>query len=1121
MVETQELFDDIVSKLSSLRQEIASLKKTEQRRKQSEETLSYRNRLHTLLNTIRAGIIKNQTPDTLYDSVCSSFVESGLVHAAWIGTVDVAEKTVHPLTAARIDEEHFGVTVVRSPEDVVIQGTIVESIIEGETFISNRIAEDERLEAFHDTAARQKYHSLGVFPISENETIRAMLLLFSATEGFFTGEVMSSIQRVCQEISIGIQRIEREDDLQYEIDALQSVVSRYRQVTDEHFIGIAIIQKGQIKYANKSLAELFGYTIEEMLQWEPNEFTKIIHPEDVDSVTDPERRQAFEIDGITYYTYRIITKDKKVRRIHRYSKTIFFETDHAHIIAVLDDEMHAAGKNERITEEKPAPLTGDTYHILFDNNPYPAFIVDYDSFAIEKVNYAAISLYGYSEAEFRHMSVRDLHPEDELSQFLENLTQMPLTLQMEVSTKHVKRDDTVIDVDVAAKYLRMEDKTVVLMIARDVTNKRWAEDVLRESEMNYRNIFNAVGYMLFVIDRDGRILDLNTASAAGLQLQRDETIGQDFSIVNAGAKNTFDEFRDHLARAFELGEEGFDWYIKRMDGSIMLSEIVLHRGEYFGHTIVVAAIRRKDDNAGPDTVTDELSKTLESAPAALATADNEGVFNWANQAFIDLTGVALDDLVGSHITKLQTVDKDNEKIQQMNSTIQRGNVWSDEIELQKPDGAKTEIALTVTPIKTGDEPASRYVLTAKNVAREKEYMQQLLQKQKMESIDTISRAIAHDFNNILGIILGYTSFLEKRKDDPEKFRADIEEIKEAVQRGAKLIKQMLAYTHRNDVSYEPVNMNGIVQDAINLLGNTFPDAIELRSDLEDELPEILMSRHQLQQIITELCVNARDAIENDAMPSPGHGKIVIETRSPTAEEVRELFPAALEKQYVELRVTDTGIGMDEDTKNKAFDPFFSAKEFGEGKGLGLTAVYGIVKSYEGFIRIESEPQKGTTIVIYLPVKSEGEKETPADTEEIKRDESIEVPAAEPTIPVKTILIVEDEPSLLHLLKDLLESEDFRVITASDGIEAVKQYEEHKDEIAMVLSDVGLPKLDGFNAFLQMRRINPEVRAILASGYLDDKVKVDLYKEGIKDFIQKPYRAEEIISKVNELMSEPG
>lgn len=1136
MDDIHSVFDDILAKLASLRKEIDQLHRSEHHRQQTEESLTLRNRIHTLLNAVRANIIKKRSHERLYESVCKSFVESGLFHAAWIGLVDTRTESVQPVISARLDEEQFGVSIVHAPADMALKGQIVDTVIEAQVFISGDVLNDERLKAFHDTAARMQYRSLGAFPIADNGVVRAVLVLLSNMRDVFQHDTADHIGQVCRELSVGVRRLIYEEELQREIDSLKDTITEYRQISDRHFIGIAIIQDGIIKYANDAIANLFGYPLEEIMQWQPNEFSRIIHPDDVDRVTDPARRTSEHIDGIVYYSYRIITGRDQVRKIHRYSKTIFYGGKHAHLVAIIDDKM--AGVTQEPAPEvesgphPPGDIYEETEEPLFDHNPYPSFLIDYDTFEILKVNNAAITQYGYSGQEFLEMSIRDLYPSDELSQFLEHLRQLPMTLQMEVITKHQKRDKTDIDVELAARYLRLAGKTVVLLIARDVTNRKWAEEVIRESETNYRNIFNSVGYMLLVLDRDARLLDVNTAAASLLQHQREEIIGQDFDFINAKGAKSLGEFRDYLIRAFELGEERCEWDLQRNDGRVIPVAMVMHKGMYFGHEVVVAAASKIEDSVTKTPVSDEFSETISSAPAALAIANKEGTFTWANQSFADLIGVPVDALLGRDITTLKVESKSEEEFDRLVQIIYQGKVWSDRVIAQTGNGRHVELDLTVTPVKSNGDSISRFVLTGKNVAEEKERMMQMLQKQKMESIDTISRAIAHDFNNILGIILGYASFLEKRKDDPEKFHADLEEIKGAVQRGANLIKQMLAYTHRNDVSYESIQVNDVIQDVINMLGDTFPETIDITLELDRKLPDIAMSRHQLQQIITEFCVNARDAIEDPGAGNPGRGRIVIETRLYDGRKLGDMFPSAHEDAYVEIRVTDTGVGMDEDTKNKAFDPFFSAKEYGKGKGLGLTAVYGIVKSYNGFIRVESEPIQGTVFMVYLPVKADEKAEPVPETdtagsepsEVIEQDvpeagkESADHPATDETATAeKTILLIEDEQSLLQLLQHVLEENGYRVLTATDGLEGVRMYEQHKDEISMVLSDVGLPKLDGFNAFLQMRRINPDVKAVLASGYLDDKVKADLYKEGIKDFIRKPYQTDEILSKINEVV----
>jgi PAS domain S-box-containing protein len=1102
MVEVQSLIDDIISGLSSLRQELVRIREAEDERQKQTIFLSRKNRFLTLLGNIHRQFQTSRDREELLDGISRIIVESGIGKAVWTGRIDLSERSIHPISSTKLDEERFGVGTVRPGDEIRIRGVIADAMFEGTPFIANVIESDHRLQSYHESARRHGYRSLGAFPIKDGEVPVAVAVLFSEEENYFDESTIGLLQQIVDDISEHIHRSGDTDQLQREIDSLHASLEQRRIIADENFIGIAIIQDGRIKYANDAVARLFGYTVDELLAWEANEFTKIIHPDDLERISDPARRHEREYDGIVYYSYRIRTKDNQERHIHRYSKTILYEERHAYLVAFLDDAFVSAPPD---TKASGLP---DRYRTVFENGPDPAFLADHDGFRILDANNAAISQYGYAESELLGMSMNDLYPADEQSRIAEYLTQLPLIIQTEVTTRHQKRDATIIDVELAARYMRLGEQTVVLFIARDITNKKWAEDVLRESENNYRNVFNAVGHLIFVLDRDARILDLNITAAQTLHLQREDVMGQDFSTVNADEKNGFEGFSEHILHAFDTGQEKFDWWLRRADGETLFVDVLLHRGVYFGHEVVVATVSRKQPRPVIEENTQLFTATLESAPTALAITDSEGRFTWANQAFADLTGFSVEELMERDYTVLTGTEGEGLRPEDLQNTLRRGEIWSDILTIKLKDQKPVELALTVTPVMVHGDTVSRFVLSARNITGEKQRMQQMLQEQKMESIDTISRAIAHDFNNILGIILGYASFLEKRKDDPEKFEADIDEIKQAVQRGANLIKQMLAYTQRNEVSFDAIDVNEIVTDVTGMLSDTFPETIEIDIELGESLPAVAMNRKQLQQILSELCVNARDAVTHPDAPHRDAGRILIQTGVYAGKRLREIFPAAHDDSYVELRVTDNGIGMDENARSKVFDPFFSTKDYGQGRGLGLTAVYGIVRSYNGFIRIDSEPGRGSVFMVYLPLKDRSNTDT---TEEDSPRQDIEKNKQ------NAILVIEDEPSLLKLLRQSLEEQGYPVITARDGVEGVQSYEKHVGEIALVVSDVGLPKLDGFNAFLQMRRINPEVKAILASGYLDEKVKVDLHKEGVSDFIKKPYQADEIVSTVRRLL----
>jgi CheY-like chemotaxis protein len=272
--------------------------------------------------------------------------------------------------------------------------------------------------------------------------------------------------------------------------------------------------------------------------------------------------------------------------------------------------------------------------------------------------------------------------------------------------------------------------------------------------------------------------------------------------------------------------------------------------------------------------------------------------------------------------------------------------------------------------------------------------------------------------------------------------------------------------------------------------------------LQDKLPTILADSTQIQQVFLNLCVNARDAM-------PNGGTLSLSTRLITGEKVHARFPEAKASEYVLIEFSDTGTGMDEATRNRIFEPFFTTKVPGKGTGLGLAVAFGIIHIHQGFIDVSSEPGHGTTFSIHFPVNLE-ELEPFEITKEMLDDTEGGT---------ETILLVEDEEMLQSLAKMLLKGKGYNVVTASDGEEAVRMFMLRQNDIDLVLSDMGLPKLNGYDVLKQVKRINPAVKFIIASGYIEPAEKSEILKSGARDFIQKPYVPNEMLRKIREVLDE--
>ncbi|PYJ12136.1 MAG: hypothetical protein DMF06_00600 [Verrucomicrobia bacterium] len=471
----------------------------------------------------------------------------------------------------------------------------------------------------------------------------------------------------------------------------------------------------------------------------------------------------------------------------------------------------------------------------------------------------------------------------------------------------------------------------------------------------------------------------------------------------------------------------------------------------------------------------------------------DGRIMTCNPAFANIFGFAsIEEATGTNFLELLRSRK--EGVELLEIVRQHGIVERHELEMSHRDGDPVHVVARLVGTFT-DGTLTELQVYLFNDTKRKRLEMQLIQAQKMEGLGTLAGGIAHDFNNILAIILGYTNRLETLNAQPETPPA-IKIIKDAVERGAALVQQLLTSARQTEARFSSLDLNALVCELEQMLQATFPKTINFELLLQPDLPPITADRSQIHQVLLNLCVNARDAMKNG-------GILTLETSITSGEELTEAFTGAAAQNYARIRVRDTGSGMTRQVKSHIFEPFFTTKERGKGTGLGLSVVYGVVNNHRGFVQVDSEPDAGTVFTIYLPVEHSFEEFDGGTMKKITR---------KPDAP-RTILLVEDEEMLRDLGVTVLEGEGYRVIAAKDGVEAVELFETHRDEIGLVVCDLGLPRLGGREAFLKMKENKPGVRAIVASGYLEPTIRSEMLKAGVLDTIQKPYDFSELLAKI--------
>jgi two-component system cell cycle sensor histidine kinase/response regulator CckA len=502
---------------------------------------------------------------------------------------------------------------------------------------------------------------------------------------------------------------------------------------------------------------------------------------------------------------------------------------------------------------------------------------------------------------------------------------------------------------------------------------------------------------------------------------------------------------------------------------------------------------------------EEAQKQSEARFRSLAETSTAAIFIYQGEKFVyvnsaaeQLTGYTNDELL--HKTFWELTHPDHlEMIQQRRSAQRRGESVPSryEFKIVTKDGTERWLDFTASSIHFEGVPASLGI--ALDMTNQKKLEQQVRRSQKMESVSTLAGGVAHDFNNIFNIISGYASMTEHHIGDPDKLKHDIKTILDASARGAALVRQLATLSGKTEVKNEQVDVNLVMKEIVSLLQATFPKTIEIVSDFNNAVYLTNANRSQLHQALLSIAMNARDAM-------PDGGTLRFTTKRMSGKKLQQQNPNAQANDYVHVAVSDTGKGMDEKTKTRVFDPFFTTKEKGGGAGLGLSVVYGILGSYHGFVDVDSAVDHGTTMHIFLPI-STFTKLVPHVKEEFIRISGGD----------ETILVVEDESTLREYLKVLLEEKGYSVLQASDGSEGMELFSRHQEQIALVISDLGMPKLDGLSLLRKMKEMQPTVKVIMTSGLIDPEQQSEILLAGARDFLPKPYDGREVLLRVREIL----
>lgn len=496
----------------------------------------------------------------------------------------------------------------------------------------------------------------------------------------------------------------------------------------------------------------------------------------------------------------------------------------------------------------------------------------------------------------------------------------------------------------------------------------------------------------------------------------------------------------------------------------------------------------------------KVSLAIEQAGETILITDPDGKIQYVNPAFETASGYTPEEAIGKTSAILKSGQQDETFYQNLWNTIASGRVWKGRLINKRKDGKLYTEAATISPVFDAAGKIINYVGVKRDITAQLELTAQFQQAQKMESVGRLAGGIAHDYNNMLSVILGYTEMALEKVAPSDALYEDLKLVFDAARRSADITRQLLTFARKQTIAPVVLDLNTTVDGMLTMLRRLIGEDISLAWLPAFSVWPVKFDPSQLDQILANLCVNARDAIN-------GVGKVTIETANVRFDEAycalhRGFIPGA----FVMLAVSDNGCGMNQRTIEQIFEPFFTTKGLGKGTGLGLATVYGIVKQNQGFINVYSEPDNGTTFKIYIPRDI-------AAVEEAKYTHSPKLPLGRG----ETVLLVEDEPTLLAMVQRLLESLGYSVLSAAGPGEALRLAGEHIDEIHLLLTDVVMPEMNGRDLAHRLSIICPRMKHLFMSGYTADVIAHQgILDEGV-NFIQKPLSKEDLATNLRKVL----
>jgi two-component system cell cycle sensor histidine kinase/response regulator CckA len=806
-------------------------------------------------------------------------------------------------------------------------------------------------------------------------------------------------------------------------------------------------------------------------------------------LVDPQQRQRAmeairEHGAARGMEFTVRSRDGEVRNALLSASIIEMDGEPCLLAATLDvTERRLAEEAIRASEAKFAAAFGFAGVMMSISRLRDGLIVDVNRAFLEQTGFRREDVVGKTSRELGLFA--DPADRDRMIEILRQTGQVR-DLEVQMPTRDGELNYALLSAD----EIDIEGEPHLILATVNLTERRQVEEKLRASESRYRNLFEQTADAVVVLDEEARIADANPALATMLGRSIEELRGAPWTdyIDNLDEVPFQRPAVDGPALVFERR-------LRRPDGSSV--ELEFHTRRFApGWSIGVG--REIGARKAAERERARLIRAIEQSADAIAITDPAGTILYVNPALERTSRMTREQAIGQNHRALLSEALSDGTYAEIMATIGRDGHWSGELDRTRPGGSTYFAHVTVTAVNDESGALANYVVVLRDLTHEHELEEQLRHAQKMEAIGRLAGGVAHDFNNLLTAISGFAELAAVEAEPGSELAGYLDEILQSAGRAGALTRQLLAFGRRAVLQPQVLDVNEVVAQISPMLRRIIGEDVSLEITPGKTVGRVMVDRGQLEQVIVNLAANARDAM-------PAGGRLTIATEGVTLDETCATGHRGLEPgEHARLSFTDTGSGMDAATIEHIFEPFFTTKMAGRGMGLGLSTVFGIVRQSGGLVSVRSTPGQGSTFTVDLPVTQE--------TAEPVR----ETPRVESQPGYETVLVVEDEPSVLGFVSQLLKRNGYTVLDASNGDEAVAIAKSHPGPIDLLFCDLVMPGLSGRETASVIRTMRPGARELFCSGYSEE-----MARHGTADefpFVAKPYDADTLLRAIREALA---